>query len=253
MSMHHYGYNSYDQERKRRRAEWEQALKECPHCHTPINQHFSEYGSDKPRHHCGSDRCRKAASRANLAERKRQQRSQTRANILHWCDTWLDAEQHRCMMEMTDLLMGYDYQHGHELAAQVVKVIDEKRCQHDRIHTLLDNASAAKRRADKAEEYNQQLERLYKERIYELEAEIHVYQLLENVVHNIATRQLEKQPDQEPNTVREPEDEDRTRVLATLKQAGIRPIEEALADGREPEEDDTEGHGYDVEEEDPEE
>jgi hypothetical protein len=64
------------------------------------------------------------------------------------------------------------------------------------IRTLEENAVAAWRRADKAEEYNRQLEALYKQRITELEEEIRLYQSLESTIHGIVMRQLEKQPEE---------------------------------------------------------
>src|SRR5260370_23460655 len=157
-------------------------------------------------------------------------------------------------MEMCDLLMSYDYDHGHELEALVVKVMESKRCKHDRIAVLTDNASAAKRRADKAEEYNSELKVVYERRIEELQAELQVYQLLENAVHNIATRQLQQQPDpvgkpisSTPVAEQEPEDEDRRHTLETLARIGVKPYT-----GQSQNEDDTEGYEGD-EEDDPEE
>jgi hypothetical protein len=230
----YYSYSNYEQERKRKEEERARAPKKCPHCGDPINQNLSQW--DRIRYHCGKDKCRKAASRTNIADRKRQEKDDARARILQWCEAWLDPEQHHTIMEMTDTLIKYGKQ---RLALRVVKVLDDKKCKHDRIQVLIDNADAAKRRAEKAEEYNRELTALYERRIEELEAELHVYQLLENAVHNIGTRQLEKQPDQEPNTtpLAPGMDEDRAQVLATLRQAGIKPIEEALA----AEQDDQEG------------
>jgi hypothetical protein len=247
--------SSYEQQRQRRREEWKQAPKKCPHCNEPINQEFDEYSNKGPRYHCGRDRCRKAASRANIAERKRQDRKDARARIYAYCEQHLDRDQKRAVMDMTDLLMAFNQDEGHQIAEKVVQVIEALRCKHDRISILIDNASTARRRAEKAEKYNEQLEQLYKERIAELEAEIHLYQLLEGAVHNIATRQLAKQPDQEaqepqPAAAPEPpeeDDPDRAHVLATLAQAGIRPVEEALADEQEEDEEDQEGNEFDYE------
>lgn len=217
-------YSGYEQERKRRRAEWEQAPKECPHCHTPINQRFLEYGSDKPRHHCGADKCRQAVSRANIAKRKQQERDEARARVLAYCDDHLDRDQRHAVMSMCDMLMRYSHEEGHQVALQVIGVLEDLRCKHDRIQVLVDNAAAFKRRAEKAEEYTQELEQVKNMRIEELEAELHVFQLVENAIHNIAQRQLEKQPEpQKQQPAPEPEDEDRRAVLATLARAGIKP------------------------------
>lgn len=229
----------YKRERERRAEERKNAPQQCPHCSTPINQHLSEW--DRIRYHCGADKCRKAASRANQAERKRQERTATRARILQWCETWLDAEQRRAVMEMCDLLMSYDYQNGHKIALQVTKVIDDRRCKHDRIAQLEQNAALWQRRA-------QASERQLKERIAELEAELEIFTTLHNTIHGIATDQLRKQPDPQERqpSAQEPEDEDRRAVLATLAQAGIKPYT-----GQE--EDDTENYEGDEYEDDPEE
>jgi hypothetical protein len=232
-------YSSYDLKRKRRREEWERAPKECPYCRqrhktTPINQHFSEYSNAKARYHCGDTACRSAAYRQRKADRLQAAREDADARINNYA-TQLLPEQAAAVRTMRDVLMCHvqaDYQHGHEQALAIIQTIEARACKHDRIAVLLDNASAAKRRADKAEAYNEELKDIYERRIAELRAELDLYQNLENAVHNIASRQLVIQPD--PLMLRqpampEPEDEDRTRVLATLAQAGIMPIDQALA------------------------
>ena len=65
------------------------------------------------------------------------------------------------------------------------------RCKHDKIALIEEHVAIANRRADKAEEHNEQLEQLYKRRIQELEAEIQSYQSIENAIHSIASRQLD--------------------------------------------------------------
>lgn len=241
---HTYGsYERYEQERQRQAEERKNAPTQCPHCGTEINQDLSAYGS-RVRYHCGSQACRKAASRANIAERKRQERQAARALVLHYCEQQLDHEQKRAVMEMTDLLMNYDYSHGHDLAQAVVQVIEAKRCKHDRIAVLIESASAAKLQAREAVFYNQELEALYKHRIKELESELSMYQLLQKSIDDIAAQQLERQP--EPQEQRQPdaepeEDPDRARVLATLKVAGIQPY---TGGQEEPEDDDTEFGEY---------
>jgi hypothetical protein len=248
MSTSYYTYSSYEQERKRRRAEWEAAPKECPYClkwqiHTPINQHFSEYGNSKPRYHCGSDRCRAAAYRQRKAERLQAAREDADARINRYA-AQLPQEQAAAVRAMRDVLMRCkqpDYQHGHEQALAIIEVIERQRCKHDRIQTLIDNAALEKRRAVKAEEHWKELKAIYERRIEELEAEIKVYQTLERAIHHIADDQQLKQPDQERPTTpaAEPEDPDRARVLATLAHIGIRPTEQALAE--QGEDDDPEG------------
>lgn len=236
-------YSSYEHQRQRKAEERKNAPKACPHCGTPINEHLSEW--DRVRYHCGADKCRKAASRHNIAERKRQERSQAHARILMYCEQQLDRDQKLAVMGMCDMLMEHSYEEGHEIAERVVQVIEAQRCKHDRIAELEQNAAIWKRRALKSEEQLQA-------RIRELEEEMQLFNGLEATIHGIAQRQLEKQPDPPPPSgpEPEPEDEDRAQVLATLKKAGIRPIEESLAAmAAEQEEDDTEGYeGYDEEE-----
>src|SRR6266496_4047355 len=214
-----YRTNPYEQERQRKAAERAAAPKKCPHCEAPINQNLSEW--DRVRYHCGSDRCRKAVSRANIAERKRQERSATRARILQYCEQQLDRDQKNAVMEMCDLVMAFDYHNGHNIALEVVKVIENKRCKHDRIAQLEQNAAIWKRKAQASE---QQL----KARIKELEEELELFNGLETLIHGIAARQLERQPDppeSRPAAAPEPEreDPDRARVLATLAHIGIQP------------------------------
>ncbi len=241
-------HSSYEEERKQRRIAWDQAPKQCPHCDELINQHFSEYGNDKPHTHCGATACRSAAYRQRKANRLDTDRQDADARINSYA-AQLPDEQAAAVRAMRDVLMGNvqaDRQHGHEQALAIIEVIEDQRCKHDRISVLLDNASAAKRRADEAQHYNRELQAIYQHRITELQSELSVYQLLEGAVHNIAQRQLAKQPDlpeqaaQEP----EPEDADRAAVLATLARIGIKPTAQALAEEQqdEDEEDDTESN-----------
>ncbi|GHO88139.1 hypothetical protein [Dictyobacter formicarum] len=224
-----YSYSSYEQDRIRQAEERKNAPPQCPHCGAAINQDLSAYGS-KVRYHCGSQACRKAVSRANIAERKRQERHAARARILTYCEQQLDSESKRAVMEMTDLLMNYDQEHGHDLAQSIVQVIEAKRCKHDRIAVLIESASAAKRQAREAVFYNQELEALYTHRIKELESELSMYQLLQKAIDDIAAQQLGQQRE-EPE-----EDEDQARVLATLAQAGLRPYIGQQEDEDDPEE-----------------
>src|SRR5436305_10722442 len=133
-------------------------------------------------------------SRIRIAERKRKEREEAINRIDTYAAMLEDAQRQALLQAKTKLLQA-DGEHGHHTVLAVIDVIEAQRCKHDRIAVLIDNAKAASRRADKAELYNQELERLYKERITELEAELHMYQLLEKAVHNIATRQLAVQPD----------------------------------------------------------
>jgi hypothetical protein len=176
--------------------ERENAPQECPYCHKPINRNLNRW--DKVRQHCGSDKCRKAASRVTVAERKRKERSETHARILAYCEQRLDAEQGQAVKKMTETLMQWSVEEGHHIAEKVVNVIEQQRCKHDRISVLLDNASAAKRRAEKAEEHNRELQVLYQRRIEELEAELHGYQILEGMIVRIAEHQQSIQPDPQP-------------------------------------------------------
>jgi len=181
-------YSSYEQERTRKGEERKHAPKQCLHCGVPINEHLNEW--DRVRTSCGSDKCRKAASRANLAERKRQARTDARQRVLSYCETQLDEQQKGAVMEMCDALMEYSQDEGHEVAEQVLHVIEATRCKHDRIAVLEQNAAIWKRKAQSSE---QQL----KARIEELEAELALFGGLEATIHGIATRQLQQQPDPE--------------------------------------------------------
>jgi len=178
----------YEQERKRKAEERRNGPRECPTCGTPINEHLNEW--DRIRTNCGADKRRKAASRANLAERKRQARTDARQRVLIYCEQHLDQEQKRAVMEMCDVLMAVNYDEGHQIAEQVIHVIEAKRCKHDRIAVLEQNAAIWKRKAQASE---QQL----KARIEELEAELALFGGLEATIHGIATRQLQQQPDPE--------------------------------------------------------
>jgi hypothetical protein len=239
------GYGYTEAERQRRISDWQHAAKACPHCSAPINQQkFGPSGNDEPRCHCGATACRSAAYRQRKADRLSAARQEADAHINRYI-AQLPADQAAAVRAMRDVLMSYeqaDYQQGHEQALAIIKVIEAQRCKHDRISVLLDNASTAKRRADEAERYNRELQAIYQHRIAELQSELSVYQLLEGAVHNIATRQLAQQPDpQERPAQQEPEDEDRRAVRATLASIGVKPVEQALAEGEGDEyEDDTE-------------
>ena len=87
-------------------------------------------------------------------------------------------------------------EHGYELAGEIIDLLDSVRCKHDKISQIEDYAAAARRRAEKAEEFNGQLEAVYQQRIAEQKAEVQMYQSLENIIHGIAVRQLEKQSEE---------------------------------------------------------
>jgi hypothetical protein len=116
--------------------------------------------------------------------------------VRQYCADHLAQDLAANMLEVTALLMQMDKEHGHIQAKKIVEAIESKRCKHDKVAVLEENAAAARRRADKTEEYNRQLEALYKQRIQELEEEVRMYQSLESAIHGIAQRQLEKQPDE---------------------------------------------------------
>ena len=186
-------YSPSEQDRKKRLALWEQAPKQCPYCETPINTDMPAYGNDKPRQHCGGEKCRKAASRANIAQRKEQARTDARARVLRYCEQHVDQEQKQAIMEMCDALMEYSYDEAHQIAERVVMVVETKRCKHDRISVLEQNAAIWKRKGEESE-------RQLNERIAELEAELALFNNLEATIHGIATRQLHLQPDPEKQT-----------------------------------------------------
>src|SRR6266487_6777886 len=149
---------------------------ECPICHTPINQNLRNW--DRPKTSCGSDRCRQAISRENKRKRQAEEEAATRARVRQYCGT--------LQPENRDAILRIMAEHGYELVTEIIDILDSVRCKHDKIRTLEENAVAARRRAEKAEEYNRQMEALYKQRIKELEEEIRMYQSLENAVHGIA-------------------------------------------------------------------
>ena len=159
---------------------------ECPICHTPINQNLRSW--DRPKTSCGSDRCRQAISRENKRKRQAEEEAATRARVRQYCDT--------LQPENGDAILRIMAEHGYELAGEIIDILDSVRCKHDKITQIEDYAAAAKRRAEKAEEFNRQLETVYKQRIAELEAEVQLYQSLENAIHGVAGRQLEKQPEE---------------------------------------------------------
>ena len=208
--------SSYDQERTRKAEERRLAPQQCPSCGTAMNEHLNEW--DKIRSHCGADKCRKAASRASLAQRKEQARTDARARILQYCETQLDQEQRNGVMAMCDALMSSGYEEGHEIAEQVIQIVEAKRCKHDRIEVLERNAAIWKQKA-------QASERQLNERITELEAELTLFNGLEATIHGIATRQQDLQPDPEAQLSTSqannaPRDHERERTLAVHAQAG---------------------------------
>ncbi len=122
----------YEQERQRRRAEWESAPKTCPYCHSSINQRVSEYSNGlprRPRKNCGSDRCRQATSRKDRAERKRIEREQTAQRIDRYAARF-PKEQRAALLRAKTLLMWCDYDQGHNVMWQVIRVIETQRCKH---------------------------------------------------------------------------------------------------------------------------
>jgi hypothetical protein len=161
-------------------------LTECPICQAPINQNLG--WSERARTSCGSDTCRQKLSRQNKRKRRQEEEAATRARVGQYCSA-LPPEIGEAILRMMT-------RYGYKLAGEVIDLLDAVRCKHDKIQILVDNADAAKRRAEKAEEYNQQLKALYEYRIEELQAELHVYQLLENTIHGITTRQLTQQPEE---------------------------------------------------------
>ena len=164
----------------------QEVVTECPICHTPINQNLRSW--DRPKTSCGSDRCRQAMSRENKRKRQAEEEAATRARVAQYC-TSLQPENR-------DAILRIMAEHGYELAGEIIDILDSVRCKHDKITLIEDHAAAARRRAEKAEEFNHQLEAVYKQRIAELGAEVQMYQGLENAIHGIAERQLEKQPEE---------------------------------------------------------
>jgi len=159
---------------------------QCPICHTLINQNLNSW--ERAKTSCGSDRCRQAISRENKRKRQAEEEAATRQRVRQYCDT--------LQSENGDAIVRIMAEHGYELAGEIIDILDSVRCKHDKITQIEEYAAVAKRRAEKAEEFNHQLEAVYKQRIAELEAEREMYQSLENAIHGIAGRQLEKQPEE---------------------------------------------------------
>jgi hypothetical protein len=168
---------------------------ECPNpsCRAPINQNRRQW--DRVQTTCGRDACRKYLSRKNLAERKQAEREAACNRVRHYCAERLAPEQGAIILAVMSILRATDQEHGHEQAEQITQVIEAVRCKHDKISVLIENARAARERADRAERYNEQLEALYKQRIQELQGEVQVYQSLESAVYGITQQRLEKQPE----------------------------------------------------------
>jgi hypothetical protein len=168
---------------------------ECPRCGKPINQN-RRYSSDRVQTSCGEDGCRQYVYRINKAKRIDKERQDALTAIRQYCAVHLTPTLTEAILHATDVLMQMDRERGHLQARQIIEAIEWKRCKHDKIFLLEENAVAARRRADKAEEHNRHLEALYKQRIQELEEEVRIYQSLESVIHGIGLRQLEQQPEE---------------------------------------------------------
>jgi hypothetical protein len=218
MSYYNSGSSSaiYGLEEHRHEEERKNAPQQCPYCKAPINQNLQRW--DRVRYHCGSARCRQAASRQNRAEQLKQEREEARERILAYCNQCLTDNQRFFVMLMFDQLAEFNPKKGHKIAETVVSTIEDKRCKHDRISQLEQNALLWQRKAEASE-------RQLKERIAELEAELELFNALHNTIHGIAIQQQKIQPDQEerPRPVPQTErpDPDRARVLKVLAQAGI--------------------------------
>ncbi len=173
-----------------------EVLTECPNpaCRTAINQHRSS-SWDRIQTTCGRDACRQFLYRKNKAERLNTEREEVRTYIRRFCTEQLPLGLGTTILEVTALLM-QDKEHGHIQAKKVIEAIEFKQCKHDKIATLEENAKAAKRRAERAEAYNRQLEELYRQRIRDLEETVNISQNVENLIHGIAQRQLERQQEE---------------------------------------------------------
>src|SRR5436309_15584613 len=157
-------------------------LTECPICHTPINQNLRSW--DRPKTSCGSDRCRQAISRENKRKRQAEEEAATRARVRQYCGT--------LQPENGDAILRIMAEHGYKLAGEIIDILDSVRCKHDKIAQIEDYAAAAKRRAEKAEEFKRQLEEVYKQRIAVVEAEVQTYQSILTAIYVIAMRHCEQ-------------------------------------------------------------
>ncbi len=226
-------YPSYQtwQEKERKKAEARAtAPQACPYCKTPINQDAHD---SRVHYHCGADTCRQRASRAKRRKELQEARDAAKLRINQYAAR-LPAEQGQALRAMRALLMDADKKHGHEIALAVVEIIEQQRCRHHKISTLVDHARLSLRRANQAEAYVAQMTAMYEARLKEMAQELQLYQQVENKVYDLAEQQLEQQLDQEPSgdpaELEEAGDPDRARTLEILRMLHIQPLGDRTSD-----------------------
>src|SRR5581483_2534985 len=157
-SMSTYPYYETWQEKERKKAEARaKAPQVCPYCEKPINQDARD---SRLHYHCGADTCRQRASRAKRRKALQEAREAAKLRIQQYAAR-LPAEQGQALRAMRAILMDADKRHGHEIALAVIEVIEQQRCRHHKISTLVDHARLSLRRANQAEAYVAQLTAMY--------------------------------------------------------------------------------------------
>jgi hypothetical protein len=164
--------------------------KQCPNpnCNAPMSEEQTS---------CGRGTCRQYVYRQNQADRLKAEREAATEAVRVYCEQYLPAELGAVIQSAAALVMANYKENGPAKARQVIEAIELKRCKHARIQILIDNAAAAKRRADHAEAANASLEAHYKQQIRDLEADLHVYQANERVIYGIGQQQLAQQSEEE--------------------------------------------------------
>jgi hypothetical protein len=157
--------------------------KTCPHCGTTIRQDQTS---------CGAGPCRQKVYRINKADRLRREQQAARDAVREYCATYLPPEFSQIVQAATELLID-DEEEGYIQARKLIEAIDLKRCKHEKIAILENNAANARHALEEARTYNKQLEALYKAHIAELEEEVRLYQVNEIAIHQIAQEQLAQQ------------------------------------------------------------
>jgi hypothetical protein len=165
---------------------YQSATKQCP------NPNCKELiGEDQTS--CGAGTCRQWVYREKKTKQLEREREAATAYVKQYCEDHLPPALSIVIQKAAALVMADYKEKGPERARQVIEAIELKRCKHARIQILIDNAEAAKRRADHAEAANTSLEAHYKQQIRDLEADLHVYQANERVIYGIGQQQLAQQ------------------------------------------------------------
>jgi hypothetical protein len=173
------------------------APQNCPYCGTPINRNSWNTTTQK---HCGAPACRQKEYRHNLRNKVETARAATQARVSTY-QARLKPEQWTVLQQTCNVLMADD---AHKQVEDLLNLLDDQRCKHQKISTLTSYAELLLRRAQRAEEQAKKQAALDRQRIEELEQEILLYQHIERHIHGLGEQQLAIQPDQEPGHSPEP-------------------------------------------------